>query len=72
MGLDTSTRLNNVDLMIISLLNENGRISSAEIAHNLGDILTDTASNLFENLIKLMSGYLKVSTSTMKVLGYDE
>lgn len=58
MGLNTSTRLNNVDLKIICLLNEIGWMSGAEIAHNPGDILTGTSSYLVENLIELMSGYL--------------
>jgi hypothetical protein len=52
--------LNNVDLKIIRLLNEIGWMSSAEIAHNLGDILTGTSNCLVENLIDLMSGYLNI------------
>jgi hypothetical protein len=53
MGLNTSTRLNNVDLKIIRLLNEVGWMSSAGITHRLGDIPTGTASNLVGNLIEI-------------------
>jgi len=52
MGLNTSTRLNKIDLKIIRLLNEIGWMSSAGIAHRLGDITTGTVRNLVGNLIE--------------------
>jgi len=53
MGLNTSTRLNNVDLKIIRLLNEIGWMSSAGIALRLGDNPIGTVSNLVMNLMQI-------------------
>ena len=53
MGLNTSTRLNNVDLKIIRLLNEIGWMSSAGIALRLGDNPIGTVSNLVMNLMEI-------------------
>ena len=47
-----SNRLDKTDRKIIRLLNEDGRMSSAEIARRLGDISPRTVSSRVDNLIE--------------------
>ena len=42
----------NIDWKIITLLNENGRLSSAEIARRIGDISSRSVKKRIDNLIR--------------------
>jgi Lrp/AsnC family transcriptional regulator for asnA, asnC and gidA len=50
--LKASIKLDKIDIAIIRLLNEDGRISNAELARRLGDVSVRTISNRVENLIE--------------------
>lgn len=52
MGLKTTNRLDKIDFEIIRLLNQDGRMSNAELARRLGDVPARTISNRVESLIE--------------------
>ncbi len=47
-----NNRLDKIDIEIIRLLNEDGRMSNAELARRIGDVSARTVSNRVESLIE--------------------
>jgi Lrp/AsnC family transcriptional regulator for asnA, asnC and gidA len=67
---NTVNHLDDIDRTIILLLNEDGRMSSAEIARRMGDIPPRTVSHRVENLVG--RGIISIKAIlNPEALGYD-
>jgi Lrp/AsnC family transcriptional regulator for asnA, asnC and gidA len=63
-------KLDRIDCRIIVLLNEDGRMSSAEVARRLGDVSARTIKNRIDALVK--KGIINVrSIVNPEAIGYD-
>jgi Lrp/AsnC family transcriptional regulator for asnA, asnC and gidA len=63
-------KLDDIDRAIIVLLNEDGRMSSAEIARRMGDIPSRTVSHRVDNLVE--RGIISIKAIlNPEALGYD-